>query len=74
MTILLLIDICDIICSEVIFVNNEKFKIIECTTEKIIVNREPQNEAEWSMMNQAVNDARIRKMLWNPPSCIQFKD
>ena len=52
--------------------NNEEFKIVECTAEKIIVNREPQNEAELSMMRNAVNDQRTRKMFQNPSSNIRF--
>ena len=41
----------------------EDFKIIECTTDRIIVNREPQNEEETTEMRLAAQDAIIRKFL-----------
>ncbi len=41
----------------------EDFKIIECTTDRIIVNREPQNEEEITRMRLAVQDAIIREFL-----------
>lgn len=41
----------------------EDFKIIECTTDRIIVNREPQSEDETTIMRTAAQDAIIREYL-----------
>ena len=41
----------------------EDFKIIECTTDRIVVNREPQNEEEITKMRLAAQDAIIREFL-----------
>lgn len=41
----------------------EDFKIIECTTKRIIVNREPQNEDEIIKMRLAAQDAIIRDVI-----------
>lgn len=41
----------------------EGFKIIECTTNRIIVNREPQNEGEKTTMRLTAQDAIIREFL-----------
>lgn len=39
------------------------FKIIECTAEKIIVSREPQNEEDITKMISAAQDAIVREWL-----------
>ena len=54
--------------------NKEDFKILECTVEHIKTNREPQNESELAMMNNAVYDQMIRQELQNPSPYIQFKE
>ena len=43
----------------------EKFRIIEATTEHVIVNREPMNLAELNVMRQAVMDELVREMIVN---------
>lgn len=41
----------------------DDFRIIECTAEKIIVSREPRNEAEESIMRLTSQDAVVRELL-----------
>lgn len=50
----------------------EDFEIIECETDRIIVNREPQNEEEATIMRLAAQDAiiqekvRLKSFEYNP--------
>ena len=48
----------------------EEFKIVECTSKKIIVNREPQNDTEKEMMDNAVMDAIARENLATNPNVL----
>lgn len=41
----------------------EKFRIIEATTEHVIVNREPMNLDELNMMRQAAMDELCREVI-----------
>lgn len=53
--------------------NNEKFKVIECSTEKIVVNREPQNQAEETLMRLSVVDEIAREIIDKNLNGIEYR-
>lgn len=53
--------------------SNPDFKIIECTSEKIIINRPPQNMEEETMMRLAVYDAITRLLISSNNEQIEYK-
>ena len=50
------------------------FKIIECSSEKIIVNRQPQNTEEEIMMRLAAQDAITRQLILSNSEQIKYKN